>query len=180
MVHTPTPPVPPALHLWPAAIRSAELLRGSAVRCGPGLRLLSWPETPSVRAAALGDALTSNRIAAHLTAAWVWGASRDPGRSLEFIVRRGRAHFSSPLIGVVLHQYKLLGSEVVLCSGRAVTSPSRTLYDLLRAPLFLPQHRVACRLLLTHFLGGRADWAASLTEAHHRVDPRLLRRLESV
>lgn len=68
---------------WPEAVRSAELRAGSLVRCGPGYRPVGWPETPWVRAAALAPWLGAGRTAVLGTAAWIWGAAREPGSPLE-------------------------------------------------------------------------------------------------
>ena len=180
MSRIPSPPAPPSLHLLPHAVRSAELIRGSAVRCGPGIRLVSWPETPSVRAAALGERLGTNRIAAHLTAAWVWGTAEEPGTPLEFIVRVGRAHQLEPRSGIRLHQYNLDTEDIVFCGGRAVTSPSRTLYDLLRADVFTHTQRLACRMLLAHHLGSRDSWLTQFGARGRPYAARVRQRITAI
>ena len=75
-------PDPPRFDLWPEALRSAELRRGTLVACGPGVRGVGWPDSPRVRLAALAPWLSGGRVAAFRTAAWVWGAAREPGRPL--------------------------------------------------------------------------------------------------
>ncbi len=91
VTHTPPPLCPihqaggrvPRWDRWPEAVRSAELRAGSLVRCGPGYRPVGWPETPRVRAAALAPWLGAGRTAVLGTAAWIWGAAREPGSPLE-------------------------------------------------------------------------------------------------
>ncbi|MBN9612266.1 MAG: hypothetical protein J0H64_02150, partial [Actinobacteria bacterium] len=89
------PPRPPRYDLWPAAVRSAARLHGALVPCGPGYRGIGWPETPTVRASALAEFLSNDRIATHLTAAWVWGAARSPGRPVR-VSTRGRRRITLP------------------------------------------------------------------------------------
>ncbi|WP_449279876.1 hypothetical protein [Leucobacter sp. GX0328] len=176
----PLPPIPPRLHDWPVAVRSAALLRGIAVRCGPGIRLVSWPDTPSVRAAAIGDAFTIDRVAAHRTAAWIWGAVRGPGARLSFIVTRGRPNNLGSETGVALHQYRLGASEVVAIGPYAATSPRRTLYDLLRGAEFSNEHRLACRMLLTHAIGSRESSLAELPMRRRPNERRIIARLREL
>lgn len=144
----PRPPTPPRFDDWPQAIRSAELLRGTVVPCGPGLRLAAWPETPTVRACALRPVFHSGLIAAHLTAAWIWGAARHPGIPLEFITRSGKLRDGFGENPPRLHRYRIEPDDTVPLGELFVTSPSRTLFDLLRAETFSRRSRLACRVLL--------------------------------
>lgn len=172
--------MPPRMHDWPVAVRSAALLRGIAVRCGPGIRLVSWPETPSVRAAAIGGSFAGERVAAHLTAAWIWGAARTPGERLSFIVQRGRPHDLYAEAGIVLHQYRLGADEVVGVGAYPVTSPRRTLYDLLRGAEFSHEHRIACRMLLAHAIGSRDVFISALPARRRPNERRILSRLREI
>lgn len=173
----PRPPVPPALYRWPKAVQSAALLRGTAVRCGPGIRLASWPDSPSVRATAIGAFGAEDRVATHLTAAWIWRAAPEPGEPLEFSVSRGRGHWRDPRQDLLLHEYRLGPTDIVHLGSFAATHPVRTLYDLLRATRFDAPQRFACRMLLTHFVGGRAHFLETLPERRRPHHGRILNRL---
>lgn len=139
----------PALEAWPVAVRSAERLRGTLVRCGPGLRPASRPEAPSVRLAALEPWPDSAHVAVHLTAAWVWGAAREPGETLQLSTADGRRAGDHAGPGVSVHEFRCDPAEIVRLGRRSVTSPLRTAYDLLRlGPRFDAAERIACRLLM--------------------------------
>lgn len=179
MSGVPAPPIPPRLDRWPAAVRSAELLRGAAVRCGPGVRLISWPETPAVRAAAISRAFEHDRVAARLTAAWIWGAAREPGTPLRFIASRGRLLGDVMRAGIAVHEYRLEGSEIAEVGGLSVTTPVRTVYDLLRAPHLGRRELVACRCLLGRN-GVRAGLRAFIAARSRPYDERVRLRLEDL
>ncbi|MBO1901960.1 hypothetical protein J4H92_08365 [Leucobacter weissii] len=173
---TPLPPAPPRLDLWPVALRSAERLRGTLVPCGPGLRGVGWPETPSVRAAALAEWLGDDCVAVRLTAAWIWGAARAPGRPLRVTTRERRRSARISTDWLRIHAMRCPDSETLGLCGFRVTTPLRTVLDLLHAQesFDLPE-RVACRLLLTTIEGGSATVAHSLAR---RTRPHLRRARE--
>lgn len=143
------PPNPPRYDLLPAAVRSAERLRGSLVRCGPGLRGVGWPETPRVRVTALAPWLVRGRIAVGITAAWVWGAAREPGRPLLVSVPQGFHRPRSPTPEVRVLALRIDEADTVVFGGLAVATPAFVVRELLHAPGRLDTaQRVACRLLV--------------------------------
>lgn len=146
-IHVRTAPRP--LAHWPEAVRSAELLRGSVVRCGPGVRPLGWPDTPVVRLCALAPwSLDQDLIAIGRTAAWVWDAARTPGAPLEFSTSRGRRPRPEAAGPRVVRQFGYADDRVIRLGEHLVTDPLQTLCDLLRLAASLsPGDRVACRLL---------------------------------
>ncbi|WP_449282575.1 hypothetical protein [Leucobacter sp.] len=157
----------PRFDRWPEAVRSAELLRGSLVRCGPGVRGAGWPETPRVRAAALAPWLTSDRIAIRMSAAWIWGAARRPDAPLELSTADRRRPDHGPHRDHLLHQFAYDRSALRTLDGFAVTEPEQTVYDLLRMPHgFARRHLVACRLLVRLVPDGRAGIADRLERQH--------------
>lgn len=196
----PLKPALPRFDHWPEAVQFAEHLRGTLVRCGPGFRGAGWPDTPRVRAAALGAWLTPDRIAVRMTAAWVWGACREPGRPLEFsTVGRRRPTHRGTAPDIVLHQFAYAEPELQrLDEGLVVTTPEQTACDLLRVPGPFPlSHRVAVRLLGCMSEGGietireriasgrpqyratalaRLDGAAGPRPPHHRLGGQLVMR----
>ena len=157
----------PRFDRWPPAVRSAELLRGSLVRCGPGVRPVGWPETPRTRATALAPWLTPDRVAIRMSAAWVWGAARQPDAPLELSTAGRRRPDHGAHRDHLLRQFAYDESALRRFDGFAVTDPEQTVYDLLRIPEgFTRRHRVACWLLLQLVPDGRAGVEERLEHQH--------------
>lgn len=175
----PTHAAIPRTDLWPVAIRSAELHRGTLVRCGPGTRPVGWPETPRVRAHALAPWLTEQRIAVQRVAAWIWGAARDPGTPLHFAMRGSRRAFRTASRIVELHEFQFVPGDLVPLDQALVTSPLRTVFDLLRSPAdFTRTDHVACRLLLGRAPDGAERLHERLRSAGRPFRAQALARLE--
>ena len=165
-------PDPPRFDLWPEALRSAERLRGVLVPCGPGVRGIGWPETPRVRLAALAPWLPHRELPAFITAAWVWGAARDPGWPLRITMPpRSRARvLGSPEVRV--HELVLRPGDTATFGPFSVTAPLRTAVDLIHDPTPLGvAEAVAVRLLLPLIPGGAAALLARIesTRRPHRA-----------
>ena len=71
-------------------------------------------------------------IADRLTAAWVYGVRADPPAALHVCVDRARRGTASVPPGFDLRQCALDRNDVVRIGGTRVTSPLRTVVDLLR------------------------------------------------
>lgn len=171
----------PLVDHWPQAVRSVELLRGTLVRCGPGLRRAGWPETPRVRTAALAPWLGSDRIAIRMSAAWIWGAARSPGPPLEFSTAGRRRPDRRVHRDHLLYQFGYADDALRYLDGFAVTAPEQTVYDLLRMPDgFTDRQRVACRLLLQLVPGGRAGLQERLALQHSQHRALARKRLEAL
>ena len=141
----------PRIDQLPQAVRSAELLRGTLVRCGPGVRGVGWPDTARVRAAALAPWFTQPRTAVLLTAAWVWGAAHSPGEPLEFASGERAGTRDEHGVSTRQRQLGVADGEGVRLGAARVTSPTRTVADLLRLPAALTREaRFACRVLAAH------------------------------
>lgn len=150
-------PDPPRYDLWPATVRSAGRLHGTLVPCGPGVRGIGWPETPRVRAGALAGTLTRGQTATRMTAAWLWGAARDPGRPLSAHTRAGDWRSRADSVTVRTSEFRFAPGDVVQLGPCRVSTPARTILDLLYAPApFGTAERVACRLLAHRVTGGLA------------------------
>lgn len=174
----------PRYDRWPVALRAAERLRGTLVPCGPGLRGIGWPDTPRVRLAALGGWLGQRRVATLTTAAWVWGAAREPGDPLRLSTARRGRHTDAPSREIRVQELCLSPVDVTALGGFAVTTPLRTAADLLHDPEgFDRAHEVAVRLLGAQIEGGLPALAARLAD-HRRPHRRLaidrLRRVRGV
>lgn len=170
-----SPPIPPRYDLWPPALRSAEVLRGSLVACGPGVRGVGWPETPTVRAAALAHWLEGGRVATHLTAAWIWGASHSPGRPLQVTVRSGSRRRVHNTDWLRVYEMRHTDADIQHFGDYAVMTPFRTVLDLLYedAPFTLTA-RVASRLLI-RFVDGGVNAVLSHIDTHKRPRKRVAR-----
>jgi hypothetical protein len=172
-------PTPPRVDRWPQAIKSAELLHGSLVRCGPGVRLAAWPESPRIRAFALAPWLAPQRVAVLSSAAWVWGAARTPGKPLEFSTRDNRRAERVTQPDYRLHQFRHNEEDLQHYGDFAVTLPLRTICDLLREPTPSDaQHRSVCRLLLRLVPGGTEAVHKRVLEGARPYREISLRRLE--
>lgn len=175
---------PPRVDHWPPALRSAALLTGTLVRCGPGYRPVSWPDNAVARCTAIGGLLAQRYAAIEDTAAWIWGVRRSPGSPIRLLTRRGRAPASFEAvhsdIDVLVSNYRLTPGDVVELAGYGVTSRIRTVYDLLRAQAPLGRERlIACRLLLLAEPGARGLLAERATRASRADRARIERRLGS-
>ena len=133
----------------------AAALDGELVRVVDSWASVADPDDPVRRASALADALGTTVIAARETAAWIWGARAAPPRRLDAVVpSSARHHDAGPdvRVGEVL----IDDDETVRLGGLRVTSPTRTVLDLLRGD----------------------DWSAAAERlvrtlmADHQVDPR--------
>ena len=173
----PAIPDPPRFDLWPEALRSAERLRGSLVPCGPGLRGAGWPETPRVRIAALAPWLEHGAVAAHLTAAWVWGAARTPGRQLQVTTRARQRRRQADTEWLRVYEFRYSEAETHRFGAFDVTTPLRTVTDMLYAARpFGIVERVACRLLCREIEGGAATVLAELQDRRRPYRLHALRR----
>lgn len=154
---------PPRVNHWPSALKSAAALQGTLIPTGPGYRAAAWPDTPAARCAALGALLTPRFAAAELTAAWVWGECETLPSPVSFTTRRGRVPPLLDISGVSLREFALTDDDLVYVGEFAVTSPSRTVFDIVRLlPSVTGAHSRICRRLLARAPG---NWEAVFTRA---------------
>lgn len=150
-----TPP-PPRYDLWPQAVRESWRLHGALIACGPGFRGVGWPETPTVRLAALAYALDERRIVTHRSAAWVWGATRRAPEPLELSMRPGVRRPLTIPSNVLMREMRGSDADAVQLGEFSVTTPLRTVIDLLyRVEGFEKRDRIACRLLVQLIENGK-------------------------
>jgi hypothetical protein len=142
----------------PPAVLRAAVLAGDCYPVGSSWASVAEPDVPALRAAAFGAEVDDPRlVAAGTTAAWIWGAltaapspasaSAGPGLRVRDVVG-----------GVVVRELSLRPDDVVPLGGSAVTTPVRTLVDLLRSPgSFAPTTRRATAAMLAMYPDGTAD-----------------------
>lgn len=118
---------------WPEAELRAAVLAGELVAVGACWASPAEPQTPTLRAAAAAWALRDTRlIAGTRTAAWVWGAvSRAPAPLEACVPLRVRVHVDGALR---VREVVITDEDVVVLGGLRVTTPLRTVVDLLRSP----------------------------------------------
>ena len=110
-----------------------------------------FDEFPSVhqRALALLPGLHDRLIAERHTAAWVWGALDTPPAPHEFCTALDARVTRRPTPHVLIREVVLNESDTVVVSGVSVTSPRRTVADLLRfTETWTPGDRDIVRRLL--------------------------------
>lgn len=135
---------PPHFDSLPQAVQSALRLRGALVPCGNGVRGVAWPETPTVRLSTLASVLAPDLVASFMTAAWVWGAHPAPPmpHSVSSNTRRNQRQSSS---SVSYSELRLVEGDMKSLGVLRVTTPSRTLFDLLaRRQPFTQEEFDAC------------------------------------
>ncbi|MHA3683253.1 hypothetical protein ACXR2T_11850 [Leucobacter sp. HY1910] len=163
---------------WAPAVVSAELARGTLVRCGPGVRLAAWPETREARAEALLRVIGGQLMPVLLAAAWVWGSARSTGSPIVCALRAGaRPKLKhQPLFQV--HEYRYPAHDLVHCSNLLLPSPLRTACDLVRIPAeFGAPLRAATRLLVLREGISRESWERAIQAGPGRNRVRALRRV---
>lgn len=120
----------------PLAELSAARLDGDVVRFGPSYFPIDVPPSVSARARSLAPVLPPRFIADRRTAAWVFGALPALPARLDACVRTesrpsALCHFDGSVREVVIDD-----SEILDVDGVLVTTPLRTMFDLLREPRF--------------------------------------------
>lgn len=128
----------PSLFFHPGALLSQPELSsaridGLLVEVGEGYMPPDVPEDAAARVASLALVLLPGHAASGPTAAWVHGIGDAPPRchhQQRHSERRGRV---SPARNVVVHEARLAAEDVQLISGTAVTTPLRTMIDLVLA-----------------------------------------------
>ena len=94
---------------------------------------------PALRCAALGAAPRPSIALSHRSAHWVWwGSSSGRAPALTEYTTFCRRRMRSSRGSWTVYERDVLPAERVEFDGQTVTSPERTLYDLLRAALLAP------------------------------------------
>lgn len=126
----------PFLYFAGDRLSTAELtaarMDGDVIEIGEGFMPADAVETRELRAASLRTFVRDTVALTHESAAWVHGAIADPPASNS--VQRVCAHRINQVIDHRLHyrDLRLPAADVMRVSGLAVTTPVRTLVDLVR------------------------------------------------
>ena len=138
---------------------TAARLDGDVVGLGEAFAPADLVETAALRAASLTSLIAGMRDAAFagMSAAWIHGAGDAAPETHELQSASGRRLRAPATRRIIVHDPILDPADMRRLGGIAVTTPERTLIDLLRWPVTLPE---------------RHDWARLLVE----VDPPLVWR----
>jgi hypothetical protein len=132
----------------PLAELCASKLDGELFGVGDGFRPVDYPDDIVARALSLSRTLTDGRIAHRETAAWILGATPVLVRPLPVCVHAGLSHGLDPRHGMVLGEAILRAHETFTVGGLEITTPMRTVIDLLRVPETAPfDATISARLL---------------------------------
>ena len=125
------PPVLSADDL-PVPELAAARLDGELFAVGDCFSPVDEIEQPRHRAAALHAGQSERLVAEQLSAAWVWGALDSPPVHLQFCVATGARVSHSPARWMTLREVVIEPHEIVDFGGPLVTTPLRTVVDLVR------------------------------------------------
>lgn len=146
-----------------AAELSAARLDGHLVELGDAYIPADAVETPALRAGSLRGILGDTLAATHVTAAWIHGAIHEPP-TLHTVQRAVTRRLHAVLaLRLVYRDLTVALDDLVLLGGVWVTSPTRTLADLVRVDD--DEHVRAAHVLAREQPGTCADAIAWL-EAH--------------
>lgn len=118
--------------LSPVELQAARL-DGEVYDLAGAFCLIGELETPAHRARAVLGARSSRLIADLRTAAWVWGAAREPERH-EFAVTPDARARLAPAAHASVREIVFEPGDVVDLDGHRVTSAIRTVVELARRP----------------------------------------------
>ncbi|MDI6024185.1 hypothetical protein QBL02_11590 [Leucobacter sp. UT-8R-CII-1-4] len=124
--------LPPRYDLIPRSVQNAMILRGDLIRCGPGVRGIAWPDNSLVRLTALAPYLAGDRIASHLTAAWVWLAVQELVEPLQVATSPRRGH-ARRILDSRIAQLTLAEKDTKKLGYFLITTPEHTVFDLLHS-----------------------------------------------
>lgn len=161
------------LHIPGDRLSLAELtaarLDGDVVGLGEAFAPADLVETAVLRASSLTSLVAGMRDAAFagMSAAWIHGAGDAAPETHELQSASGRRLRAPATRRIIVHDPALDPADVQRLGGVAVTTPERTVIDLLRWPVTLPErHRWALLMVQTDpALVGRA--AARLAAMRH-------------
>jgi len=165
----------------PVAELYAARLDGELFPVGGAFSPVDEIEQPALRAAAVHAEVSGRLIAEQLSAAWVWGAVDTPPVRHQFCVATASRVSHSPARWMTLREVIINEDEISDLGGFLVTTPDRTVIDLVR---FSESFGAIERAIIRRLAGGGVSLeAAAETVRRRRNLPskrRALARLASV
>jgi len=179
----------PFLYFADDRLSTAELtaarLDGDLVEIGEAFMPADAVETRELRAASFRSVAGIHRAVTHASAAWVHGAIPDPPL-VHSLQRAGRRRAAFPVDARIrFRDVALPSDDVMIISGVAVTTPVRTLVDLVRESIAdaAPSHLVDDMLAWQpDLLDAALVWVDRAGPVHHKraVTAELRRRQDDV
>lgn len=124
-------PTPPSLlSLDPIELKSLAL-GGALIHLGNGYRPAGWPDTPASRTRAMERFTLPELVFISTTAAWIWGAPIDCPDAPKLSTIEAKRFPATLIKGLRVHEYHVSAEEIINFAELKVSSPTRTLYDLL-------------------------------------------------
>ncbi|HUH52979.1 MAG TPA: hypothetical protein VLZ31_02915 [Microbacteriaceae bacterium] len=170
---------PPNYSLLPRSVINAELLLGSVVKCGPGVLGVGWPDSATARAATFKAFDPHDLVVVKESAAFVWGYEWRTSQMIEFSTLNAKRHLEPPPLNTVIHEYSIVDTETVSLAGVLVTTPLRTIYDLIYTSdeAFKTAAEHACIFLINKFSIQISDILAMLHSIRRPYRNRARRRV---
>ena len=162
------PSVLSAIDLPPAELYAARL-DGELFAIGGAFLAVDEIEQPRHRAAAALAGLQDRLIAERLSAAWVWGAMDAPPARHQFCVGTGSRVGHSAVRWMTVREVVIEREEIVDLDGGLVTSPLRTVVDLVRFGDRFDEAETGIVRRLAALGGVRLDDAARTIEARRNL-----------
>lgn len=134
----------------PSAVLRAAVLHGEAYPVGGSWASIAEPDDAGLRAAAFVVAVDDPQlVAAGTTAAWIWGALSRAPVPVSAAARPGRRVRRGSSATLAVQELALRRDDVVAVGGATVTTPVRTVVDLVRgrAPYDAEAERAVAALL---------------------------------
>jgi len=134
----------------------AAVLDGELYAVGDRFSSVADVDDAWARAHSVMSTAGSRTIAARRTAAWIWGGCAEAPRTLECVVS-STSRGGGPPAGARVSEVQIDVDEVVRLPGDVlVTSPARTVLDLLRGLDWSPtMERLALAVLVEHAVDAR-------------------------
>jgi len=148
---------------------AAARLDGDVVELGEAYAPADLVETSVLRASSLTSLIAGMHDVAFagMSAAWIHGAGDSAPEPHELQSAAGRRLRAPATRRIIVHDPVLDPADVQHLGGVAVTTPERTLIDLLRWPATLPERHDWARLLVLADPSLVPRVAARLAEMHH-------------
>ena len=160
---------------------TAMRLDGDIVAVGTCFAPLDDVPDVSQRAASLREYADGRLVAERGSAAWVWGAQFPAPSPVELCTAPGERFARAPSLDMVVREVVIARDEITVVEGAAITTPARTVADLVRfTPTWNAEQSELIRRLLeaTGTSLGDVERARDRYKLTHRR--RALRRLALV
>jgi hypothetical protein len=130
---------------------TAARLDGEVVALDECFLTLDTPRSPETCGASLRAIVGDHAVAESVSALWIYGLVHSPPRIHTVCIDRQNRASTPHNLRVAVRETRFLPGDIVRIGGMAVTTPIRTVYDLLRAERFTGIERGCTRALIDRF-----------------------------